>query len=363
MENAYFVYAKIGKQKVAMLLDSGCSRSIMPAKVLKELAGDCHSQLKPVSIHGVLADGQCIDLQGETEVAITLGGRQYSATFLIADINNHVLLGLDFFMRNQCTIDFKCSQLVIGQQRMDCCDAMGSPITAKVQSRSDVTIPALGECMIPARLNRVLTSDLACVEDYGITPGLRVAASLHQPEQQSLCVRVLNVTSSAIEIPAGKPIASCTAVNMVEDTDSTVARNTLPEVLESALQEWCCRLSPHQTQKVRQLMLRHQQVFSLDKYDIGRTTAVRHSIPLVEGVRPVKQRPYRHGHVQEEEIERQVQELKTHGLVKEGHGAWSSPVVLVQKKDNSWRFCVDYRKLNDVTIKDAYPPAPYRRQS
>ena len=329
-ENAYFVYAKIGKQKVAMLLDSGCSRSIMPTKVLKQLARDCHSQLKPVSIHGVLADGQCIDLQGETEVTITLGGMQYSATFLIAYINKHVLLRLDFFMRNRCTVDFKCSQLVIGQQRMDCCDAMGSPITAKVQSMSDVTIPALGECMIPARLNRVLTSDLARVEDYGITPGLRVAATLHQPEQQSLLVRVLNVTSFAII-------------------------TSLPEILESALQEWCCRLSPHQTQQVRQLLLRHQQVFSLDKYDIGCTTAVQHSILLVEGARPVKQRPYRHGHVQEEEIERQVQEVKTHGLVKEGYGAWSSPVVLVQKKDNSWRLCIDYRKLNDVTIKDAYP--------
>jgi hypothetical protein len=50
-----------------------------------------------------------------------------------------------------------------------------------------------------------------------------------------------------------------------------------------------------------------------------------------------------------------VEELKTHGLVKEGHGAWSSPVVLVRKKDNTWRFCVDYRKLNEVTHKDAYP--------
>ena len=50
-----------------------------------------------------------------------------------------------------------------------------------------------------------------------------------------------------------------------------------------------------------------------------------------------------------------MQELKTHGLVKKGNGALSSSVVLVQKKDNSWRFCVDYRKLNDVTIKYAYP--------
>ena len=50
-----------------------------------------------------------------------------------------------------------------------------------------------------------------------------------------------------------------------------------------------------------------------------------------------------------------MKELKANGLIREGHGAWSSPAVLVQKKDGSWRFCVDYRKLNDVTQKDAYP--------
>lgn len=75
----------------------------------------------------------------------------------------------------------------------------------------------------------------------------------------------------------------------------------------------------------------------------------------MDGAQPLKQRAYRHGPAQDAEIERQVKELKDHGLIKEGKGAWSSPVVLVQKKDGKWRFCVDYRKLNDVTIKDAYP--------
>jgi len=102
------------------------------------------------------------------------------------------------------------------------------------------------------------------------------------------------------------------------------------------------------------MLRRHRELFSAHKYDLGRTDLVKHEIPLVSGTRPLKQRPYCHGPVQEEEIGRQVPELRDQGLINEGDGARSSPVELVQK-DGSWRFCVDYRKLNDSTHKDAYP--------
>jgi hypothetical protein len=80
-----------------------------------------------------------------------------------------------------------------------------------------------------------------------------------------------------------------------------------------------------------------------------------HSIPLVEGARPVSIRPYRFSTAMKDEIESQVQEMLSNGVIQHNNSAFSSPMLLVKKKDQSWRFCVDYRHLNALTLKSKYP--------
>jgi hypothetical protein len=80
-----------------------------------------------------------------------------------------------------------------------------------------------------------------------------------------------------------------------------------------------------------------------------------HSIPLMPGAQPVNMRAYRHKPELKSEIEHQVQELHQSGVIQKSTSHFSSPTILVKKKDGTWRLCVDYRALNSMTIVSKYP--------
>ncbi|XP_078150323.1 uncharacterized protein LOC144545634 [Carex rostrata] len=82
---------------------------------------------------------------------------------------------------------------------------------------------------------------------------------------------------------------------------------------------------------------------------------IDHQIVLKPDSKPVNQRPYRFSYFQKLEIEKIIQELLKNNLIQHNTSSYSSPVLLVKKKDGTWRMCIDYRRLNDDTVKNKFP--------
>ncbi|GJX76210.1 reverse transcriptase [Tanacetum coccineum] len=80
-----------------------------------------------------------------------------------------------------------------------------------------------------------------------------------------------------------------------------------------------------------------------------------HRIPLVPNTPPINIRPYKHPPNQKDVVEAMVQELMESGAIRDSQSPYSSPIVMVKKKDGTWRMCVDYRQLNKYTVKDKFP--------
>ncbi|WVZ58543.1 LOW QUALITY PROTEIN: hypothetical protein U9M48_008809, partial [Paspalum notatum var. saurae] len=102
------------------------------------------------------------------------------------------------------------------------------------------------------------------------------------------------------------------------------------------------------------LLVAHEHLFAAPQ-TLSPAWRQDHRIHLLPDTAPVAVRPYRYPQLLKDEIERQCEETWCQGIIRESTSPFSSPVLLVKKHDRSWRFCVDYRGLNDRTVKDKFP--------
>lgn len=80
----------------------------------------------------------------------------------------------------------------------------------------------------------------------------------------------------------------------------------------------------------------------------------QHHIRLIKNI-PIKQRYQSYNPAMQAVIDDEVDEMLKQGVIEPSHSPWSSPIVVVRKKDGKHRFCIDFRRVNEITQKDAYP--------
>ena len=107
-------------------------------------------------------------------------------------------------------------------------------------------------------------------------------------------------------------------------------------------------------ERLTKLLQKYDDVFSKSPSDIGRTGLVKLSINTGNNT-PIKQRTRPVPFHRLAEVKDLVEDMVQNAFARPSNSPWSSPIVLVKKKDNSTRFCVDYRRVNEITRKDAYP--------
>ena len=119
--------------------------------------------------------------------------------------------------------------------------------------------------------------------------------------------------------------------------------------LAGGTSEW----TPEQQQRAKDVIKKYSFLFAMGTLDLGKTNLVKHKIELTDYT-PIKDRYRRIPPHQYEEVLKHLKEMLDVGAIRRSNSPWASPVVLVRKKDGSLRFCIDLRKLNARTIKDAY---------
>ena len=196
--------------------------------------------------------------------------------------------------------------------------------------------------------------------------------SVCMPGSQKVTVMLRNFTNNVITLAKGEVVAELVAANLVpnkivpqfieEKENSKLAKSgqlqvgkkkrieKLMEKLElSGMKTWSkeCQIEAEQTMKD------FEDIFTLELLELGRTNLVKHTIKVNNPI-PFKEQYRRIPPHQFEEVRKHLREMEEIGAIQRSSSPWVSPVVLVRKKDGSLRFCIDLRKLNAKTIKDAY---------
>jgi hypothetical protein len=114
-------------------------------------------------------------------------------------------------------------------------------------------------------------------------------------------------------------------------------------------------LSKEGKEKLKNIVDKYPEAFVGEDGKIGKYNGpIVHRIDLTPGAIPFRQRAYRYSPAMKKEVEKQVENMLKQQLIKESESEWCSPIVMVQKPDGSFRFAVDYRRLNSVTQKRVY---------
>ena len=246
-----------------------------------------------------------------------------------------------------------------------------------VRVASKCTIPPFGHKAIHGKVNLVLHGYKMNMMTHGLerrSPSLplgidvqTVYATLADGSNR-VTVVLRNNTRDWLEIKKGMPIARMVATNEIPKVTNLLSaeepkeqptlteaerQDLLLEKLDlTGLEAWL----KDQAEKACSLLKEYHDIFSLEKCDVGHTKAAKHKIVLKDpNTPPFKERFRRIPPPQLDEVCAHLKMMLDAGVIQPSNSPWCNAVVLVRKKDGSVHFCIDFRKLNSLTVKDSHP--------
>ena len=411
--NGFYIKASIEGVNMTLTIDTGATKTVISERVYNAIPKSQKPKLKPTN--GLTdATGQPLPQLGTAVFKIRLApDLHFESDIIVANIEDEGLLGHDLLTYGKAHLLYDEAVLQFMGMKIPCMKVGTSPRVRQIFAADHFIIPGYSEKVIDVYVERskrddhsngtiLLEPSLAFMERYSLI----MAASLSDLNSRvTHKVRILNPNQYDIHI--NQDVNLGTAENVSEivsliqeessshgnlnqvppnhniqdpeinnnETSHHVSPNEgdqcneaqkpqihvrrideidMPEHLKELYQAAIVGRTELEKTHIAQTLLTFQNTFSKHEFDLGLTTLIEHTID-VGNHGPIKQAPRRVPAAFASEEENVIKQLENQGVIRKSTSPWASPICLVRKRSGKIRPCVDYRRLNEITVKDAFP--------
>jgi len=360
-----YLRVSIGHRVYDCLLDTGSEVCLFPKHIVDS------TMVRKTKRTLKAANGTAIPILGEVDLPVNIGQYATRITGLVSEHVSEPMLGIDFLVENKAVWDFDKSIIWIANKsyllrsrpdkRRWC---------RRVVLQEDVVIPARSEAIVPTKVQfrRLPTefNDDDWSTELSHQDGLHVSRTLIPRDSWTdVPVRIMNVKEEPISLKPDTVITDLQQVEVVKEivqlnSDVTKVKqvesdaSSVPSFLQKLIDDVDDSIPEGVCLTLESILMKHADVFSQNENDLGRTNIIMHHIDTGDA-RPVRQPLRRYPPAHMEAISEHVDNMLSQGTIEPASSPWASNVVLVKKKDGSYRCCIDYRQLNTVTRRDVYP--------
>ena len=365
----WFLEGWIGDHAVDFLVDSGSAVTAVSRSFYNTLseAGALVGELRPTVRRLRGANGSQIDISGCSSCVVSFLGLRTEFPILVCDLSTDAIIGTDTLGSIlPHTLDIKNGLLFTE-----------GGVSLQLHRRDAALsgrVFTVGHCSIPPHSEAVLHCTTRMVGGRSLPPsgllegltvfsentGLVVGRTLVDPSGWKVPVLVSNFGQETVMVEPFSEIGMIAQVSAIQPTMDRLPHPscdpmTLPEHFQGLLERTSSDLDNLQKSQLASALLEFVDLFPIPGSALTRhMDAVEHTIDTGDN-KPVQCAPRR---MSPQKIKREevcIDEMLSGGQIEPSDSPWSALVVLVTKKDGGTRFCVDYRRLNLASVKDAYP--------
>lgn len=367
VSSLFFIPVEVAGVRTVALLDSGARANVLSREFIREHAIPVRS---PEGLQLVYANGE-EETAGETnKCSVKLGTNCCKQRFVVGGIKYPAILGAPFLRRWRLQFDYPRHAVLLRHKRKKMTlKALRSVEEAKAICKLGVTEKPLPpqidhleqqrpssvqeelppECPTKATLSRIEVQPKPLREKEEKTPSKATEATLKQMKRawrkSGTMLTLVNVRR--VENPPEKAAELIAAASLVTEKRDCGLETDVEwaEKVKAKLPDWVLELIEENPELLRK---------DIPTGEAHRRT-IKHNIRLTPGAQPVDRALYRQSPAERDEIATQVKHLLQVGKIRPSESPFGASVLLIKKKDGTWRFCIDYRGLNDITIKDRHP--------